>query len=60
MTCHCLMNFQNLCDEKKLLCMQTKYKQTTCKIPQLTSYKQLSEDINLDKLSLLNQKYTLW
>lgn len=54
------MNFQNLCDEKKLLCMQTKYKQTTCKIPQLTSYKQLSEDINLDKLSLLSQKYTLW
>lgn len=54
------MNFQNLYDATKFLCMQTRYKQTSCKRPQLISYKWLSEDINLDKPSLLSQKYTTW
>lgn len=54
------MNFQNLYDETKFLCMQTQYKQTACKRPQLISYKQLSEDNNLDKTNLLSQKYILW
>lgn len=49
------MNFQNWYDETKFLCMQTQYKQTACKRPQLISSKQLSEDINLDKPSLLSQ-----
>lgn len=34
--------------------------QTACNIPQLINCKQLSEDINLDKLSKLSQKYTIW
>lgn len=59
MPCYCLMNSQNLYDVTKYFCMLPLYKLTVCKRPQLISYKQYNEDNNLEKLSLLGQKYII-